>query len=280
MRCAVWGSPVDHSLSPVLHRAAYRALGLVDWTYDRRDVDERAFEAALAGLGPDWRGLSLTMPLKEAALAGAVEASPTARAAGAANTLLQEDLGWSAHNTDVEGIAVALAERGITAVEHAVVVGSGATARSALLALAGAGLRHVSLMVRADARADTRALAQRLELDVDTVGLGAWPRSADVVVSTVPPAGLAGAASLPVAGRERPCAVLDVVYGSGPTPLETAAAASGWVVVPGTAMLLHQAAAQVRLMTGFDAPLEVMRSALDEALGRTGHASPTPPARA
>ena len=100
-RCAVWGSPVEHSLSPVLHRAAYDALGLDAWTYDRREVDEAGFTGALAGLDETWRGLSLTMPLKEAALAAATMSSPTARAAGGANTLVREGSGWSAHNTDV-----------------------------------------------------------------------------------------------------------------------------------------------------------------------------------
>ena len=101
VRCAVWGRPIAHSLSPVLHRAAYDALGLLDWTYDRREVDEEGFAAALAALDDDWRGLSLTMPLKEAALAAAAATSSTARAAGAANTLVRERSGWTAHNTDV-----------------------------------------------------------------------------------------------------------------------------------------------------------------------------------
>ena len=270
-RCAVWGSPVEHSLSPALHQAAYDALGLDAWTYDRREVDEPGFAGALAGLDETWRGLSLTMPLKEPALAAATVSSPTARAAGGANTLVREGSGWSAHNTDVEGIQEALAEHGSATVAHAVVIGSGATARSALLALAGAGLARVTFMVRAEVRPETVSLAEALGVDVDAVALGDWPADADVILSTVPPASLAATAPPPAVGAgSGPHAVLDVVYGGGTTPLQLAAAERGWTVVPGTDMLLHQAAAQVRLMTRREAPLRAMREALDGALARRG----------
>ncbi|GAB3069555.1 shikimate dehydrogenase [Intrasporangium mesophilum] len=280
-RCAVWGRPVEHSLSPVLHRAAYDALGLDDWSYDRREVDEAGFADALAGLDGTWRGLSLTMPLKVAALAAAAHASSTARAAGGANTLVRVESGWSAHNTDVEGIQAALGEHGVTHVDHAVVVGSGATARSAVLALAAAGLGRVTFMVRAAVRPETVDLTEALGLEVDAVEIGDWPTDADVIVSTVPPAGLAAAAPPPVVQRrlQRPRVLLDVVYGAGTTPVQLAAAERGWTLVPGTDMLLHQAAAQVRLMTGREAPLGAMRDALHEALARRG-SSPAPPPRA
>jgi shikimate dehydrogenase len=240
------------------------------------------------------------MPLKEVALAAARDSSSTARAAGAANTLVRDGSGWTAHNTDVEGIAAALAEHGVTHVERAVVVGSGATARSALLALAGTGVGHVTFMVRTGLRPETEHLATQLDLRVDTVGLGAWPERAEVIVSTVPPESLTDLAPPPLADpgvparadrprkdqrradrprADQPSALLDVVYSSGPTPLQAAAAARGWVIVPGTSMLLHQAAAQVRLMTGRVAPLHAMREALLDALARDG-ASPAPPARA
>jgi shikimate dehydrogenase len=277
----VWGSPVEHSLSPVLHQAAYDALGLDTWSYGRREVDEAGFAGALSGLDATWRGLSLTMPLKEAALAAAAHASSTARAAGGANTLVREGSGWSAHKTDVDGIHAALAEHGVTHVDHAVVVGSGATARSAVLALAGAGLSRVIFMVRAAVRPETVDLTEALDLEVDAVGIGDWPPDADVIVSTVPPASLAAAAPPPVVERrrQRPRLLLDVVYGAGTTPVERAAVERGWTLVPGTDMLLHQAAAQVRLMTGREAPLGAMRDALREALAQRG-ASPAPPARA
>jgi shikimate dehydrogenase len=261
-RCAVWGSPIEHSLSPVLHRAAYAALGLTDWSYDRREVDVAGFPAAFAVLGPEWRGLSLTMPLKEVAATVARTVSDTARETGAVNTLVRDADGWTAHNTDVHGIIEALAEVGCTSPGTAVVVGSGATARSAVRALEELGARSVTLMVRAQVRPETVEQARRAGLAVEVVALGAW-HVADVVVSTVPP-GTVPLDRLPEAPT-RHAAVLDVVYGEGRTALQDAAAGRGWAVAEGTAMLLHQAARQVRLMTGLEAPVEAMRAALASA---------------
>ncbi len=264
-RCAVWGSPIEHSLSPVLHRAAYRELGLTDWSYERREVDEAHFAEALAALGPEWRGLSLTMPLKEVAATVARSLSGTARETGAVNTLVRDrdGVGWTGHNTDVHGVVAALAEVGCTRPKTALVVGSGATARSAVRALEELGVRSVSFMVRAQPRAATVDQARRAGLDVQVVRLGEWV-AADVVVSTVPPRAVP-VDHLPVPSSAE-CAVLDVVYGEGRTPLEEAAARQGWQVAAGTSMLLHQAARQVELMTGRTAPLEAMRAALALAL--------------
>ncbi|MEO6997840.1 MAG: shikimate dehydrogenase [Terracoccus sp.] len=276
-RCAVWGTPIEHSLSPVLHRAAYAVLGLHDWTYERREVEERGFDAALDGLDGAWRGLSLTMPLKEVGLQRAVAASETARATGGANTLVRHDDGWHAHNTDVYGIRAAIAEVLPVGAEltTALVVGSGATARSAVAALAGAGVREVTFMVRGDVRPETAAQAEHTGLTVTVVPWGAWPRC-DVVVSTVPPAAVVGLDAFPAPPRAGSGAVLDVVYGSGETALERVAGERGWCRARGVEMLLHQATEQVRLMTGRSAPVEAMREALDrvratargEALGQ------------
>ncbi|GAA5015525.1 shikimate dehydrogenase [Terrabacter aeriphilus] len=257
--CAVWGSPVAHSLSPVLHRAAYAALGLTGWSYDRRQVDEAGFSGALAGLDPTWRGLSLTMPLKEVALGAASVVDATAAATGAANTLVATEAGWHAHNTDVHGIVAALRSAGATAPAHALVVGSGATARSAVAALGVLGAARVTFMVRGTPREQTVAQARSAGLAVDVVGLGDWT-VADVVVSTVPPDAVTRLDDLPQPRGAG--AVLDVVYGDGPTPLQRRARAAGWALAPGTDMLLHQAAAQVTLMTGRPAPLEAMAAAL------------------
>lgn len=266
MKCAVWGSPIAHSLSPVLHRAAYAALGLRDWTYERREVDERTFAREFGGLDETWRGLSLTMPLKEVALAAADRVAPTAADTGAANTLVRGPDGWTASNTDVHGIAVALRDAGCHDTTHALVVGSGATARSAVAALASSGTRRITFMVRDRARRETVEQARRAGIAVDEVPMGHWPL-ADVVISTVPPASVTGLEDYPPSdpggGRRT---VLDVVYGDGLTPLQRAAAAAGWTVQIGTAMLLHQATEQVRLMTGWPAPLEAMKSALEAAL--------------
>ena len=269
--CEVWGSPVTHSLSPVLHRAAYASLGL-DWSYGRREVDADAFADALAGVGAACRGLSLTMPLKEAALAAADVVDDPARATGAANTLVPVVAGWSAHNTDVDGIRRALADAGAPGPASVLVIGSGATARSTLAAVAGT-VRRVVLMVRDRVRPETLEQACAAGLPVEVVGLGEWV-PADVVVSTVPPASVTGLDRLAQPDASGRTVLLDVVYGGGPTPLERAAEAAGWAVAPGTDMLLHQATRQVELMTGRPAPLEAMRAALDAALAERAAARP------
>lgn len=270
-RCGVWGSPIAHSLSPVLHRAAHAALGLEHWTYEAREVDEAGFAAALSGLDRSWRGLSLTMPLKELALTSAVSASDTARETGAANTLVRHPDGWHAHNTDVHGIATALRVAGCGVVTTALVIGSGATARSAVAALARSGTQAVTLMVRDRPRPETVAQAKASGLRVEVVPMGVWSPH-DVVVSTVPPDAVRGLGSFPPNERDggRPT-VLDVVYGQGETPLEGAARRAGWVIARGVDMLLHQATEQVTLMTGLPAPVEAMQAALARALddGRT-----------
>ncbi|WP_374968861.1 shikimate dehydrogenase [Terrabacter sp. BE26] len=286
-RCAVWGSPVEHSLSPVLHRAAYAALGLDGWCYDRRDVDVVAFPSAFAALDGTWRGLSLTMPLKEVALEAASLVTPLAAATGAANTLVREaedPSRWSAHNTDVHGIATALRLAGAADWSSLLVVGSGATARSALAALATVSAvtardARVVFMVRDAVRAATLAQASEAGVQVDVVTMGDWGPAAevDVVVSTVPPLSLPGLDRLPEARSSAPTVgakkgttvgpvLLDVVYGSGETPLQRAARQRGWSVAEGTDMLLHQATEQVRLMTGHEPPLAAMASALRDAL--------------
>jgi shikimate dehydrogenase len=269
-RCAVWGSPVAHSLSPVLHRAAHVALGLTAWSYDRGEVGAEGFAAALHALDETWRGLSLTMPLKEVALGEALEASETARRTGAANTLVRVEGGWRADNTDVHGITAALAIAGCDltseTVAEVVVIGSGATARSAIDAVAaGAGdraaSRRVTLMVRDEARPETLAQARATGLVVDVARLGDWP-DADVVISTVPGATALPLDTLPTADADRPRVLLDVVYGDGPTMLQRGGQHRGWTLARGVDMLLHQATGQVTLMTGQPAPLAAMAEAL------------------
>jgi shikimate dehydrogenase len=268
----VLGRPVGHSLSPVLHTAAYAALGLADWSYTAVDCGEDELPGLLAGLGPQWAGLSLTMPLKRVALAAADVVDPLAAAVGAANTLL---LGGRrrAYNTDVAGIAAALREAGATQPRSAVVLGAGGTAQAALAALRTLGLDGVVVLVRDPGRAgELRAAGDRLGVAVDVrAGLPGPVPAADLVVSTLP----AGAAD-----RLRPPAgavVLDVVYAPWPTPFAAAAEAAGGTVVSGLAMLLHQAAAQVELMTGHPAPVPAMRAALDAAV-RARSEKPSAPA--
>jgi shikimate dehydrogenase len=256
MKAAVLGSPVRHSLSPVLHAAAYAALGLSGWSYTAVECDEAGLAPLVAGLGPEWAGLSLTMPLKRVALDVAETVSDLAAAVGAANTLLLDGR-RHAENTDVAGIVAALRSTGVSRVDDAVVLGAGGTAQAALAALARLGCPEPTVLVRDPARtAELRAAAERLGV---RPAVGVLPErdlpAADVVVCTLP----AGAAD---GLRARGGTVLDVVYAPWPTPFATAAAAAGCRTVGGLEMLLHQAVAQVELMTGRPGPVEAMRAAL------------------
>lgn len=259
MRAAVLGRPIAHSLSPRLHRAAYAALGL-DWTYEALDCGEAELPSLLAALGPDWAGLSLTMPLKQAVLPLLTTCSDLARKVAAANTVVlgKGVLGEGVRhgeNTDVAGLVAALAEHGVTSVAKPVILGGGATARSALAAVQALGCVTPTLVVRSEP-VETLAAAARLGVTPTIVAFGPEVlQDCDLLISTLP-AG-AGDAIAPYV-RDVP-ALLDVVYDPWPTAL---ARACGGVVISGALMLLHQAAVQVELMTGRSAPLEAMRAAL------------------
>lgn len=273
-RAAVLGKPIEHSLSPVLHRAAYRALGLDDWSYDRFEVDAAGLADFVGGLDLDWRGLSLTMPLKQEALLLASQASPLALQTGAVNTLVRTADGWVGDNTDVHGIATALLGAGLRpALGRAVVIGSGATARSVLAALHRTGIREVTFMVRDQVRPSTAAQARDHGMSVTVTGPDDAEAAANapLLVSTVP-AGAADTlaeriAKLPPGEGSSSALWLDVVYAGWPTPLARAGAARGATVVAGVEMLIHQAAEQVRLMTGMQPPLEAMIAAARAAIG-------------
>src|SRR4051794_34902719 len=130
-RAAVLGRPVAHSLSPVLHRAAYEALGLADWTYDALDIGADDLPVLLAGLGQEWRGFSVTMPCKQAAADVADVVEPLPRLLHAANTLVRTDAGWRAENTDVLGVGTTPPQAGGTSVDRAPIVGGGGAAAAA-----------------------------------------------------------------------------------------------------------------------------------------------------
>jgi shikimate dehydrogenase len=267
MRAAVLGSPIAHSLSPHLHRAAYRAMGLDEWRYDAFECDEAGLPAMLAGMGAGWAGLSLTMPLKRAVLPLVDTVSDLAVAVGGANTVLFRGGRSHGDNTDVYGIRQALAEAGVPAPRSASVLGGGATAASALAALRELDLGEATLVVRDPARAgETAAVAERLgmALAVETFDKLDTAR-ADLVISTLP--GSAADVYAPrLAGVP---ALFDVVYSPWPTRAATAVRQAGGTVVGGFAMLLHQAVLQVRLMTGReDVPVEAMRAAGEAEIRR------------
>lgn len=269
MRCAVVGEPVAHSLSPVLHRAAYAATGL-SWSYDAQPVPAGGLAAFVAGLDASWRGLSVTMPLKREAAALANEATDPVALAGAANTLVLDETGVRADNTDIPGAAAALRERWSVPDQPgwtATILGGGATAASTGLALADLGAGALRLLVRDPSRAaDTVAALRRHPSgpDVEVAPLHDAPVSGPVVVSTIPAAGQIDDL---VARCADASVVFEVVYHPWPTPLAESVLAGrdGRVLVSGLDLLVHQAALQFELFTGrpADAALvAAMRAAL------------------
>ncbi|MGO1167933.1 MAG: shikimate dehydrogenase [Janibacter sp.] len=268
-RAGVLGSPIAHSLSPVLHRAGYAAAGLGDWEYTAHEVDEGGLPPFVGGLERSWAGLSLTMPLKVAAFDVAESVSDLARAAQAINTLVRTDTGWAADNTDVHGIVAALAEGGATSVGSATIVGSGATARSALLALVAIGATRVTVAARTPARAE--ALRDVADIDLRIVPLADWAATGDRAIISTLPGGPANAAAAEHGDADGlgGATVLDVVYADWPTPLARVASAGGATVVSGLEMLVHQAARQFELFTGTPPPVAAMQAAGRAALGHT-----------
>ncbi|MER7624073.1 shikimate dehydrogenase [Streptomyces sp. NPDC126503] len=267
-RAAVLGSPIAHSLSPVLHRAAYETLGLDDWSYDRFEVDEAALPGFVTELDDTWAGLSLTMPLKRAIIPLLDGISDTAASVEAVNTVVfRADGRRVGDNTDIPGMIAALRERGVEKVESAAVLGAGATASSALAALARVCAGPVTAYVRSEARAEEmRGWGERLGVEVRTAG---WDRAAEafaapLVVATTP-AGTTNALAADVPGRVG--TLFDVLYDPWPTPLAAAWSERGGKVVGGLDLLVHQAVLQVEQMTGVPrAPLAAMRAAGERAL--------------
>jgi shikimate dehydrogenase len=287
----------------VLHRAAYAELGLADWTYDALECAEAELAGLVAGLSPEWVGLSCTMPLKRAALTVASTVGPRAAAAGAANTLLRlpepagsadpgremhdsgphlhepglnvADAGpdfprsrWHADNTDVTGIVGALAELGVSG-RRAVVLGAGGTAQAALVAMAGIGWQRLTVAVRDPTRTgEIRAAAGRVGIELELASFAdADLCGYDLVISTLP----AGAADrLGSVAWRRGTVLLDAVYHPWPTVLASAVGSAGGTAISGAVMLLHQAAGQVELMTQQPAPVAAMRAALRRAAPHIG----------
>jgi len=268
-KAAVLGSPVAHSRSPQLHLAAYRALGLADWTYERIECSADELPSLVGGLGPEWVGLSVTMPGKFAALRVADERTERAELVGSANTLVRTPTGWRADNTDIDGVAGALEQvAGQVAGRHrgglsrAVVLGSGGTAPAAVAGLVALGVSEIVVVARNRERAaqsvqvGTRLGALASHCDAADAATAA--QRADVLVSTIPAAAAADFArtfaGVPI--------LLDAIYDPWPTPLAQAVAASGGRVISGVQMLLHQAFSQVEQFTGRPAPREQMAAAL------------------
>ena len=265
----VLGSPIAHSLSPVLHQAAYDALGLTDWTYRAIECTEPELSATLTALDAEgMAGASLTMPLKRAVLALLTRVERLAAEVGAANTVVFGGVAgeWWGANTDVPGMVTALRAAGVDRPASVSVLGGGATAASSIAAVAELDLRQVTVVARRpEATTELVDVGRRLLVDVD---VQPWQRvaeamSADIVVSTVP----AGAADgLVAAVPGRPGLLFDVVYAPWPTALAASWHGAGGSVIGGLELLVAQAAGQVHLMTGREAPVEAMRAAGEAAL--------------
>lgn len=262
MRCAVLGSPIGHSKSPALHRAAYGVLGL-DWSYDAIDLVGPALPAFLDALGEEWRGLSLTMPLKRDVLPLLDWADPIARLTGGANTVLLAGTGAErtrrGYNTDVRGIDQAFRDAGVTSLGTVHLIGGGATAASALAAVAGLGASRAVVSVRTPARAeDLIQVGEQLGV---AVTVRDWTEQSrvlavpDAVISTLP-----GGVPLPVAFSRavRASAVLfDVAYEPWPSALAVSWRDAGGTVIRGLDMLVHQALAQLRIFVNGDPDREL-----------------------
>ncbi|MCF2529058.1 shikimate dehydrogenase [Yinghuangia soli] len=266
-RAAVLGSPIAHSLSPVLHRAAYEVLGLETWTYDAFDVDEAGLPDFVGGLDASWAGLSLTMPLKRAILPLLDEVSPTAAEVDAVNTVVfGADGRRTGDNTDVPGLVAALRERGVERVDSAAVFGAGATAMSTMAALRSVCDGPVRAYVRGVLRAQEMFEAgERLGIEIQVRPWEDAHKGLDypLVVSTTPK----GATDHLVDGvPATPGVLFDVVYDPWPTALAAAWSQAGGTVVGGLDLLVHQAVLQVEAMTGRPGPLKEMRAAGEAAL--------------
>jgi shikimate dehydrogenase len=262
-KAAVLGSPVAHSRSPQLHLAAYHALGLQDWTYDRIECTEDELPSLVNAFGPEWIGVSVTMPGKFAALRFADERTERAELVGSANTLVRTEGGWRADNTDIDGVAGTLGHR--RGLRRAIVLGSGGTAPAAVVALAGLGVTELIVAARnLQAAARLVELGSRLGMtasfcDLNRSGaLHAAAAGADVLVSTIP----ADAAARYAEALAAVPVLLDAIYDPWPTPLARAVSARGGEVISGLQMLLHQAFSQVEQFTGRPAPREQMAAAL------------------
>lgn len=262
-RAAVLGHPIDHSLSPVLHRAAYEHFGL-DWEYSAVDVTAGRLADFLGGLGPEWAGLSLTMPLKETVIDLLTDVEPVAAFVRAVNTVILDGPRRTGFNTDISGLKTIFDDVGVDSASTVTLVGAGATARSTVAALAATGVQSVLIVARRpSAAAELVEVAEALGLAAEP---GRWPATtadlaSNLVVSTVP-AEVGSTFETP----DSPGTLVDVLYHPWPTPLAAAWKLAGGPVVGGLELLVRQAVEQVALMTGHRPPLEVLRAAGAAAL--------------
>jgi shikimate dehydrogenase len=267
----VLGSPIAHSLSPVLHRAAYAELGLTEWSYDARECTSEQLADVIGAVraDPAFGGFSLTMPLKLTALPLMDDLEPLAERVGAVNTVVPRDGRLLGANTDVPGMVAALIEAGLNAIERPVVLGAGGSAQAAVAALAALGAPAVRVAARNPQRAQVLTdVARASGIELSVVG---WDREAagesDLIISAVP-AGAADALAPWIDAWPAPAALFDLVYAPWPSGLAVAAERAGTRVLGGLDLLVHQAVGQVALMTGRQIDVAVLRTAGKRALSQ------------
>lgn len=251
---AVLGSPIDHSLSPLLHESAYRALGLNDWTYTQIECTASDLPRIVSAADPGMRGFSVTRPCKDAALRFADVVSERAHIVESANTLIRRGTEWYADCTDIDGACASLKKSGYTG-GNVLLLGAGGTSRPYLSALRSAGVEgvgRVAIASRAEERAQhTLHVAARLGLDYSWIPLNdpeilrASCHNATLVISTLPGDAAAGYSTF----LRRTPRLIDVTYAPWPTSLAQVVADNGGTVVGGRTMLLHQAVAQIEAFT-------------------------------
>jgi shikimate dehydrogenase len=276
IRLGIFGWPVAHSKSPQMHESAASALG-IELRYERfevapdelADAVERKHEAGIDGY-------NLTVPHKEAIMALIDEVAPAARAIGAVNTVARVDGRYIGHNTDAPGLVRSLEEAGVQVGDaRVVVVGAGGAARAAVVGLANAGASEITVLSRRPEQGEAlvRSLGAHVECALDAAPLSeaSWSFETATLLVQATSATLesnagafAFAAALPIDALPAEAAVVDMVYKPLKTSVLTRAEERGLSIVDGLGMLLHQGAIAFEMWTGFEPPLDVMRSALND----------------
>ena len=246
IKAAVLGSPIDHSLSPLLHTIAYTELGL-ESEYSRIEVKNGELEGFLKNCDSSWTGFSLTMPLKEEVLSCSKDISEIAKRIRSANTLVRTSDGYRATSTDISGFTHALTAHGAEARGQVLIIGAGATARAVAAACDGVATR-ITIMNRSPSR--VQALANCVELS--ELAFISWDESeffeeADLIISTTPE----GASdSLIDFFPLRPTSIFfDVLYKPWPTRACAAWGARGGQIIDGLDLLIHQGIDQVAMFS-------------------------------
>ncbi len=274
---AVLGSPISHSKSPLIHAAAYRVLG-EDWEYSRFEVAKGGLKRLIENDGSDFSGFSLTMPLKEEAFAFADVTDETSKSTKASNTLVQVGELWHAFNTDVIGITQAISQANTAPIKVSLIIGSGATATSAMVAIArlAPGTSVLVLARNKTSRSSLIEFGRSLGLQVSSARrLASAAKRAQVTISTLPGGAMDDTAKKLARSRffKPGGLLLDVAYHPWPSQLADAWQQKNQKVVSGLEMLIWQAIAQIRIFkTGNPeselpneiAVVQAMRIALEE----------------